>query len=75
MCVTVSWGAHEYFMHPILSLKMGVTNWYQSFLVGTAGPAQSNTPDHQETAHRLHSITKQQHIIIRAIIHEANKET
>jgi hypothetical protein len=46
----------------------------QSFLVGTAGPAQSNTPDRQETTHRLHSITKQQHTIIRAIIHEANKE-
>jgi hypothetical protein len=25
----------------------------QSFPIGTAGPAQSNTPDRQETAHRL----------------------
>jgi hypothetical protein len=47
----------------------------QSFPVDTADPAQSNTPDRQETAHRLYSITTQQHIIIRAIIHEANKET
>jgi hypothetical protein len=47
----------------------------QRFPIGTAGPAQSNTPDHQETAHRLYSITKHQHTIIRAIIHEANKET
>jgi hypothetical protein len=47
----------------------------QSFPIGTAGPAQSNTPDYQESAHRLLSITKQQHTIIRAIIHKANKET
>jgi hypothetical protein len=47
----------------------------QSFHIGTAGLAQNNTPDRQETAHRLYSITKHQHIIIRAIIHEANKET
>jgi hypothetical protein len=47
----------------------------QSFPIGTAGPAQSNTPDRQETAHRLNSITKHQHAIILAIIHEANKET
>jgi hypothetical protein len=47
----------------------------QSFPVGTASPAQSNTPGRQETAHRLYSITKHQHTIIRAIIHEANKET
>jgi hypothetical protein len=47
----------------------------QRFPVGTAGLAQSNTPDCQETTHRLNSITKHQHTIIRAIIHEANKET
>jgi hypothetical protein len=47
----------------------------QSFPVGTAGPAQNNTPHRQETAHRLYSITKHQHTIIQAIIHEANKET
>jgi hypothetical protein len=46
----------------------------QSFSVDTAGLAQSKTPDHQETAHHLYSITTQQHTIIRAIIHEANKE-
>jgi hypothetical protein len=46
----------------------------QSFPVGTAGLAQSNTPDRQETAHRLIPITKHQHAIIQAIIHEANKE-
>jgi hypothetical protein len=46
----------------------------QSFPVDTAGLAQSNTPDRQETAQRLYSITTQQHTIIRAIIHEANKE-
>jgi hypothetical protein len=47
----------------------------QSFPDDTAGLAQNNTPDRQETAHRLYSITKHQHTIIRAIIHEANKET
>jgi hypothetical protein len=47
----------------------------QIFPADTAGPAQSNTPDRQETAHRLNSITKHQHTIIRAIIYEANKET
>jgi hypothetical protein len=47
----------------------------QSFPVDTAGLSQSNTPDRQKTAHRLNSITKHQHAIIRAIIHEANKET
>jgi hypothetical protein len=47
----------------------------QSFPIGTASLAQSNTPDRQETAHRLYSITKHQHTIIQAIIHEANKET
>jgi hypothetical protein len=46
----------------------------QSLPADTAGPAQSNTPDRLETAHRLNSITKHQHTIIRAIIHEANKE-
>jgi hypothetical protein len=29
----------------------------QSFPVDTAGPAQRNTPDRQETAYRLYSIT------------------
>jgi hypothetical protein len=47
----------------------------QSFPVDTAGLTQSNTPDHQEIAHRLYSITQHQHIIIRVIIHESNKET
>jgi hypothetical protein len=47
----------------------------QSFPVNTAGLAQNNTLDRQETAHRLYSITKHQHTIIQAIIHEANKET
>jgi hypothetical protein len=47
----------------------------QSFPDDTAGLAQNNTRDRQETAHRLHSITKHQHTIIQAIIHEANKET
>jgi hypothetical protein len=46
----------------------------QSFPVGTAGLAQSNTPDRQETAHRLIPITKHQHAIIQAIIHEENKK-
>jgi hypothetical protein len=47
----------------------------QSFPNDTAGLAENNTPDRQETAHRLYSIIKHQHTIIRAIIHEANKET
>jgi hypothetical protein len=47
----------------------------QSFPVDTTGLAQNNTPDRQETAHRIYSITKHQHTIIRAIIYEANKET
>jgi hypothetical protein len=47
----------------------------QSFPNDTAGLAQNNTPNRQETAHRLYSITEHQHTIIRAIIHEANKET
>jgi hypothetical protein len=47
----------------------------QSFPADTACSAQNNTPDRQETAHCLYSITKHQHTIIRAIIHEANKET
>jgi hypothetical protein len=47
----------------------------QSFPDDTADLAQNNTPDRQETAHRLYSIIKHQHTIIRAIIHEANKET
>jgi hypothetical protein len=47
----------------------------QTFPVDTAGLAQNNTPDRQETVHRLYSIIKHQHTIIRAIIHEANKET
>jgi hypothetical protein len=47
----------------------------QSFPNDTASVAQNNTPDRQETAHLLYSITKHQHTIIRAIIHEANKET
>jgi hypothetical protein len=47
----------------------------QSFSVGTVGLAQNNTPDRRSTAHRLYSITTQEHTIIRAIIHEANKET
>jgi hypothetical protein len=34
MCVTVSWGAHESFMHPIFVLKNGCDNflgglWWQ----------------------------------------------
>jgi hypothetical protein len=29
----------------------------QSFTIDTAGLAQSNTPDHQGTIHRLYSIT------------------
>jgi hypothetical protein len=40
-----------------------------------AAQAQSNIPDYLETAHRLYLITKHQYTIIRAIIHEANKET
>jgi hypothetical protein len=40
----------------------------------STGLAQSNTPDCPETAHRLNSITNQQHTCIRANIHEANKE-
>jgi hypothetical protein len=47
----------------------------QSSPVDTAGLTQNNTFDRQETAHRLYSITKHQHTIIRAIIHEANKKT
>jgi hypothetical protein len=47
----------------------------QSFPIDPAYLAQNNTPDRQETAHRLNSITKHHHTIIRAIIHEANKET
>jgi hypothetical protein len=47
----------------------------QSFPGDTSGLAQNNAPDRQETAHRLYSIIKHQHTIIRAIIHEANKET
>jgi hypothetical protein len=50
------------------------TSLDQSFPDNIAGPARSNTPDRQETAHRLHSTTKHQHTIIRATIHEANKE-
>jgi hypothetical protein len=47
----------------------------QSFPDDTVGLAQNNTPDREETAHRLYSIIKHQHTIIRAIIHKANKET
>jgi hypothetical protein len=47
----------------------------QSFPDDTAGLAQNNTSDRQETAHHLYSIIKHQHTIIRAIIHEANKDT
>jgi hypothetical protein len=47
----------------------------QSFPGDTASLAQNNTSDHQKTAHRLYSIIKHQHTIIRAIIHETNKET
>jgi hypothetical protein len=47
----------------------------QSFPDDTADLAQNNTPDRRETAHRLYSIINHQHIIIRAIIHEANKKT
>jgi hypothetical protein len=47
----------------------------QSFPIDIAGLAQNNTLDRQETAHRLYSITKHQHTIIRAIIHGANKQT
>jgi hypothetical protein len=47
----------------------------QSSQVDTSSLAQNNTPDRQETAHRLYSIIKHQHTIIRAIIHEVNKET
>jgi hypothetical protein len=47
----------------------------QSFPDDTAGLAQNNASDRQETAHRLYSIIKHQHTIIRAIIHETNKET
>jgi Ni,Fe-hydrogenase I small subunit len=46
----------------------------QSFPDNIAGSARSNTPDHQETTNHLHSTTKHQHTIIRATIHEANKE-
>jgi hypothetical protein len=46
----------------------------QSFPDDTAGLAQNNTSDRQETAHRLYLIIKHQHTIIRAIIHEVNKE-
>jgi hypothetical protein len=37
--------------------------------------ARSNTPDRPKTAHRLYSITKHQHTIIRAVIHKANRKT
>jgi hypothetical protein len=47
----------------------------QSFPDDPTDLAQNNTPDRQETVHRLYSIIKHQHTIIRAIIHEANKET
>jgi Ni,Fe-hydrogenase I small subunit len=47
----------------------------QSFPDDTASLAQNNTPNRQETAHRVYSIIKHQHTIIRAIIHKANKET
>jgi hypothetical protein len=46
----------------------------RSFPVDPADLTQNNTPDRQETAHRLYSITIHHHTIIRAIIHEANKE-
>jgi hypothetical protein len=41
---------------------------------GIAGLVRNNTPDRQETTHRLYSITKHQHTGIRAIIHEAHKD-
>jgi hypothetical protein len=47
----------------------------QIFPDDTTSLAQNNTPDRQETAHRLYSIIKHQHTINRGIIHEANKET
>jgi hypothetical protein len=47
----------------------------QSFPDGTTDLAQNNTPDRQETAHRLYLIINHQHTIIRAIKHEANKKT
>jgi Ni,Fe-hydrogenase I small subunit len=47
----------------------------QNFPDDTADLVQNNAPDRQKTAHRLYSITKHHHTIIRAIIHEANKET
>jgi hypothetical protein len=47
----------------------------QNFPNDTAGLAQNNTPDRQETAHRLYSIIKHQHTIIQANMHETNKET
>jgi hypothetical protein len=63
-------------LNPLIKLQDHSSNTCldQSFLDDTAGLAQNNTPDHQETAHRLYSIIKHQHTIIRAIIHEANKE-
>jgi hypothetical protein len=45
----------------------------QRFSIGTAGLAQSNTPDRQNTAHHLYSITKHHHTSTQAIIHEENK--
>jgi hypothetical protein len=59
----------------IISMVLCYTCLDQSFPDDTAGLAQNNTPDRLKTAHRLYSIIKDQHIIIRAIIHEANKET
>jgi hypothetical protein len=59
----------------IISMVLCYTCLDQSFPDDTAGLAQNNTPDRLETAHRLYSIIKDQHTIIRAIIHEANKET
>jgi hypothetical protein len=47
----------------------------QSFPGDPADLAQNNTSDRSKTAHRLYSITKHHHTIIRATIHEANKET
>jgi hypothetical protein len=49
------------------------TSLDQSFPGDTAGLAQNNTSDRQETAHRLYSIIKHQHTIIQAIIHEAKQ--
>jgi hypothetical protein len=63
MCAIMSWGAHEYFMHPIFVLKNGCDKEKVQCLVGTQAERSEGACLAQGGAKRM------QKLLFRLLVH------